>query len=85
MFLWACVLCVCLHGLNVCIIELSARLAVPVHACVQVAHDPGSAVRSVSFMSPVQFSLKSGSKDERKTLLLGGTTHTGSNDTHRSL
>lgn len=71
---------VCLQGLNVCIMELSAWSAVPVHACVQVAHDPGSAGRFVSFMPPVQFSLKSGSKDERITL----HTHRGSNDTHGS-
>lgn len=58
---------VCLHGLCVCIIVFSAWLAVPVCACVQVAHDPGSTGRSVSFMSSVQFSLKSGSKDKRIT------------------
>lgn len=77
----ACIFCkhvpyVCLHGLRVCIIEFSAWLAVPVCACVQVAHDPGSAGRSVSFMSSVQFSLKSGSKDERITLICYDThTH----------
>ena len=69
--------CVCLHGLRVCIIVFSARLAVPVCARVQVAHDPGSAGRSVSFMSPVQFSLKSGSKDKRITPICCDThTHT---------
>lgn len=77
--------CVCLHGVGVCIIVFSAWLAVPVCACVQVAHDPGSAGRSVSFMSPVQFSLKSGSKDERVTLIRYDMhTHT-STDTHAGL
>lgn len=62
-------LCVCLHGLCICIIVFSGRLAVPVRARVQVVHDPDSAGRSVSFMSSAQFYLKSGSKDERKTLI----------------
>lgn len=62
-----CVMCACMASLRVCIIVFSARLAVPVCGCVQVAHDPGSTGRSVSFMSPVQFSLKSGSKDKRIT------------------
>lgn len=64
-----CPMCVCMDCVHVCIIVFSAWLAVPVCACVQVAHDPGSAGRSVSFMSSVQFSLKSGSKDERITLI----------------
>lgn len=64
-----CPMCVCMDCVRVCIIVFSAWLAVPVCACVQVAHDPGSAGRSVSFMSSVQFSLKSGSKDERITLI----------------
>ena len=77
--------CVCLHGLRVCIIVFSARLAVPVCARVQVAHDPGSAGRSVSFMSPVQFSLKSGSKDKRITPICCDThTHTHT-QTHTGL
>ncbi len=78
------VLYVCLHGLCVCIIVFSARLAVPVCACVQVAHDPGSAGRSVSFMSPVQFSLKYGSKDKRITPICCDT-HTHTHETHQSL
>ena len=77
--------CVCLHGLRVCIIVFSARLAVPVCARVQVAHDPGSAGRSMSFMSPVQFSLKSGSKDKRITPICCDThTHTHT-QTHTGL
>lgn len=55
------------HGLCLCITVFSAWLAMPVCACVQVAHDPGSAGRFVSFMSSVQFLLKSGSGDKRIT------------------
>lgn len=60
---------VCLHGLCICIIVFSGRLAVPVRARVQVVHDPDSAGRSVSFMSSARFYLESGSKDERITLI----------------
>lgn len=69
MFLWACVVSVsarseCLHNRAFRSVDCAgARLC--------------SAGRSVSFMSPVQFSLKSGSKDERITLLLRDpNTHT---------
>lgn len=87
-FFWRCVcmhgFCkhlpyVCMHVLCICLITFSTRLAVPVCTCVQVAHDPGSAGRSVSFMSTVQLCLKSGSKDERITLIRFDThayTHT---------
>lgn len=68
-FFYKPLLCVCLHGLCICIIVFSGRLAVPVRARVQVVHDPDSAGRSVSFMSSAQFYLKSGSKDERITLI----------------
>lgn len=85
MHFWERVHYVGLHELCVCIIVFSARLAVPVCACVTVAHDPGSAGRSMSFMSPVQYSLKSGSKDKRITPICYDAhtpTHT---DSHRSL
>lgn len=75
--------CAKMHAVCVCIILFSARLAVQVCACVQVAHDPDSAGRSVSFMSPVQFSLKSGSKDKRITPIRYDT-HTNTH-THQSL
>lgn len=85
-FLKICVQCcdhvfpVCLHGLGECIIVFSAQLPVPVCACVQVTHDPDSAGRSVSFMSPAPFPLKSGSKDKRITPICYDTTVCVKND-----
>lgn len=66
-FLRACALCVCvcLYRQCVYIIVFSAWLDVPVSACVHVAQDPSTSVRLMSFRSPVQFPLKSGSKDKK--------------------
>lgn len=47
-------MCACMD--YVCIMRFSALLAVPVYSSVQVAHDPGSAGRYMSFMSSAPFS-----------------------------